>query len=129
MRKLVILLSIFALSCGEDHQESTICTTEFRVIYLEVVDSSGDPVILDDFQVIDLTTNEDISGEFTDFFEPESGYPVATDGSNFNGSMTLELLFIGVLGDEISVRELFEVGRGECHIFKISGVDQVALTR
>ena len=122
-----LLTVVFGCS-DNDNQSLTLCTTEYKVLELEITDNSDRPVALEDFEVVDLSNETDISSEFLDFTEEDGFYPVASDGLNFNGASTVDLLFIGVLNNEIVVTERFEVGHDECHIFKISGKDKVVVS-
>ncbi len=124
-RWVFFLLFFFNYSCSQ----GVICTTEFRQVYAEVYDLKGQLVELDDHQIINLATYEDLTDEIGGLIDPPTPglYLIADDATYFKGQETIELLFMGVLNSEIVISEVYVIGRDECHIQLISGKEQIII--
>ncbi len=90
---------------------------------------NGQLVELDDYQLINIKTNENLTDEIGSLIElPNPGrYLIADDATDLKGE-TLELLFLGVLNNEIVVREIYLIGRDICHVQLISGEEQIIIS-
>ena len=103
-----------------------MCTMEFRIIDLKVLNESGEVIILEEFYT-------EIDGEKIeipeDVYEASSGsYPVATDGHmkkiKFEGS---NVVFIGLKNNEIVVKHTMIIGKDCCHIQLVEGDQEIVL--
>ena len=69
--KIHLVLILFGFSCSES-KDPALCTTEFAEVNIEVYDLKGTLVELEDFQVINLYTNTDITSSLqNEFFMKE----------------------------------------------------------
>ena len=129
MKRIYLLLLIgttFLMSCGNDDECSgnLICTTEFRTVLLEVLNSDGTMVVFDDFTVTNLQTNETISLEW----EPGDHYPIADDSMRGElPSAGNQLEFVGFINGQEVLRQIFLVGADCCHIVLLDGETTVRL--
>ncbi|MDW3192411.1 MAG: hypothetical protein R8G66_08600 [Cytophagales bacterium] len=124
---LLFFFVMFLISCGNDDNDCSgnlVCTTEFRSILVEVLNSDGTRVIFDEFTVTNLQTNETINLEW------ESGdfYPIADDSMRHDlpsGGQQLEL--VGFINGQEVLRQVFLVGADCCHILLLEGDTTIQL--
>lgn len=128
MKNYFLLCLLLICACSQKPEE-VLCTTEFKQIYVEVYNLNGQLVELDDYQLINIKTNENLTDEIGSLIElPNPGrYLIADDATDLKGE-TLELLFLGVLNNEIVVREIYLIGRDICHVQLISGEEQIIIS-
>jgi|1_EtaG_2_1085319.scaffolds.fasta_scaffold66172_2 hypothetical protein len=140
MKNLLILFCFISMAATCQDQKSTskdskenpcppdiICTMEFRIINLEIIDSNGEAVILDEFYT-------EINGEKInipdDVYESKDGfYPVATDGQmkdlSFDGN---EVVFYGLIDGKTVVEHTMVIGKDCCHIQLKEGEKKIKVT-
>lgn len=124
MYKGILFLSLmvcFLSSCYKDSPNEIACTEEFRMISIKVIGDS-----LSDFYTLRTSTNDTIRSE--NFFPEANWYPVVDD--NFSSKLKNSqetFVFIGKINDSVVVRENFVISADECHINKVSGVEEVEL--
>ncbi|WMN06181.1 hypothetical protein QYS48_31855 [Marivirga arenosa] len=136
MKKLFVIFCFFSLAATCQNQKKTtkenpcdptiICTMEFKVIKLEIVDSEGNPVQLDEYytEIEDkkIIVDKDLIGN------PNGIYPVASDDEmdkvSFEGD---KLTFIGLLNGEKVVKHTLVIGKDCCHIQLIKGEQKIEL--
>ncbi|HET8860373.1 hypothetical protein [Marivirga sp.] len=104
-----------------------MCTMEFKIIDLEIVDSEGKAVLLDEFYI-------EIEGEKIDIpddvYETKDGfYPVATDGQmeilSFDGN---EVVFFGAINGANVVEHKMIIGKDCCHIQLVEGDQKLIIS-
>ncbi|MEL6134546.1 MAG: hypothetical protein AAFR59_14395 [Bacteroidota bacterium] len=114
------LLLLFLSSCGLFEGPRT-CTLELVMVTVEVTGDS-----LDQTYTIWSGTQDTVERSTAPI--NENAYLVLDD--RYQPSLqneVREFRFIGLKGGSILVDELFTIEADECHISKVSGVDQVAL--
>ncbi len=97
-----------------------MCTMEFRVLHLNVVDNDGTPVELDEY----YTEFEDFryTTERNEFQKKEGFYPVSDDGSMNKLSFTGEFgKFVGLKNGEKVVEQTLKIGKDCCHVLLMEG--------
>lgn len=105
-----------------------MCTMEFRIINLEIVDQNGEPVVFDDF----YTEFEDFNVRVQkDEFQIQDGfYPVVSDGEmdqlNFEGK---KAIFRGLRNGKTVFKHDLIIGRDCCHALLISGDKKVVINQ
>jgi len=125
----IILFSIILLlSCDcncESECEDVLCTEQFVTIVVTITDQDQNPFILDDYTVIDIDNNIDLTNDLKDYYQsfPDDGtYPIFDD--NFQQdyqNQEIEIQFIGYLNSQEVVNEYYSVGADCCHVYPISG--------
>ena len=116
----ILLIMMLASSC--DEEESIGCTEEFRLIGISVVGEN-----LTEFYTIRVATGDTLY--LQDFYvNGQIWYPILEDHyqPEFNGSPKT-FRFVGVINSTIVVNETYVITADECHISKVSGVEQVVL--
>ena len=123
----LLFLIVFLMSCGKDEDDCSgtlICTTEYRSILVEVLNSDGTRVIFDEFTVTNLQTNEVIDLDW------ESGdlYPIADDSMRHDlPSSGQQLELVGFINGQEVLRQVFLVGADCCHIVLLDGETTIQL--
>lgn len=128
--KLILLFLLILLLCGCDEEyPDCVCTEEFRMYFVTVVDTLGNPV--DSL----LTTIINDSGKEYGFdgYTPPPFMPgvyfVMTDGyQNDFGLSPGKIFFKGVkINLEVLGEYLFNTDECRCHVYKIAGPDTLVL--
>jgi len=124
-----LLPAITQVSCSGDNDSDsecrdTICTLEFVIITVAIVDQNQNPVALDSFEVIDLETEDNITIPLTpsQFMEAQQSgrYPLITDGTlQVNQERQIQLR--GRINNEEVINSNYTVGTDCCHIGLITG--------
>lgn len=127
--KAVSLLVMFFLSCENNDDANaecleTICTAEFVTIVITIEDSNQDPVVLDNFEVIDAANGLRLETSFS-AAELEGArqlgtYPLVSDGVLGLNEERM-LIFQGFIGNREVVQSRYTVGTDCCHIGLVSG--------
>ncbi|NJW52460.1 hypothetical protein [Salinimicrobium oceani] len=125
MGLFLLLFSVY--SCDiRDKECDGICTEEYRTIVVKIVDTEGDPVALDDFQVFIAGTNREITitpdAQTFALMQQHGSYPLFSDKfvPEF-AQQQLDLVFTGILDGQEIVSEAYKVGADCCHVFLVSG--------
>ncbi|SIQ00064.1 hypothetical protein [Maribacter ulvicola] len=132
----LIILSIFLVTCNDTIElpdcSTTICTLNFVTITVRVKDASGEAVILDNYQVIDSKTGENLAtnfnGEEYEYSKKQGVYPILSDANRSqyqNKSATLT--FKGHINNEEVINEAYEVSADCCHVSLITGNTEITL--
>jgi hypothetical protein len=139
MKNLLIIFCFFSLAatCQDEGSNSNdskenpcppdiICTMEFRVLKLQIVDQEGNPVQLDGYYTEFRDFNVTIDEELTQL---EQGvYPIATDGEmdslDFDGQ---DATFIGFKNGAKVVEHKMVIGKNCCHILLIEGEQKITI--
>lgn len=124
---LLFGITLILTSCGKDDDNCSgdlVCTTEFRIIAVEVVDADGNPVIFDEYKVTNLQTNEVIELAW----ETGDHYPIADDSMRSDlptDGHQIEL--VGHIDGQEVLRETYLVGQDCCHIRLLAGDTTIQL--
>lgn len=131
-------LSFFLMTCSDKAEpepepidcSTAICTLNFVTITVSVEDATGDAVSLDNFEVIDTATGENLAESTTaeEYHNDQGIYPIISDVYRTKyQNKTATLLFNGFIGDEQVVNEEFEIGADCCHVSLIAGNRTIVL--
>jgi hypothetical protein len=124
-RKLKVLLILFFMAglsaCDNDlDSEQVLCTYDFRSIGIKV---SGEPLTA--YCTVRLSNSDTIR-------HPKEGEPQTQWYTVLDDAYRPKLAnkedvfrFIGKRGDDIVVEEDYRIGADECHIYKVSGKDEI----
>lgn len=106
-----------------DCNDDSVCTLVLISVNIKVLNNDGTIVLLDRFQTEDAAGNVLFSGSGNN---SSDYYTVLTDEEKElirqEGSI---LTFRGWLGTQEVVNETFVIGGACCHIFKVSGPEEV----
>lgn len=107
------------------------CTEVFITLNVVVQDGDGVKVPLDDFQVLDRNTGDDITGSYSDaaleMFRLNGSYPLYNDMFvSGRENMKRTLLFAGFINGEEVVKGIYVVEADCCHVSLLTG-DEVLL--
>lgn len=132
---LIILCFISMAATCQDQNKSVadnpcdpdvICTMEFRVIKLQILDRDGMPFQLDSYYTKFADFNLTINEELTQL--EEGYYPIATDGEmdsvSFEGQ---KVTFVGIKDGTKLVEHEMVIGKDCCHIILVKGEDKIEL--
>lgn len=119
---LIILFLLTALSACENDLDSkqVYCTDDFRGISIRV---SGEP--LSDHYTVRLSDSDTIRRPKS--AEPQTQWYTVLDDTYQRKLANKEdvFRFIGKRGDVIVVEEDYVIGADECHVYKVSGKDEI----
>ncbi|WP_405411899.1 hypothetical protein [Maribacter sp. Asnod1-A12] len=111
---------------------TVICTLNFVTITVSIKDLSGEAVVLNNYEVIDNETGENLAADFNDVeyenFKEQGFYPIFNDAnrSQYQNS-TATLTFKGTIDNEEVITEDYIVGADCCHVSLISGNTEIIL--
>ncbi len=103
-----------------------MCTMDFRVVNLTIINGEGKPVILDDF----YTEFEDFTfkTQRDDYQMQEGLYPVVNDGDmyrlSFKGNSAV---FIGIKNGKKILSHRLKVGKDCCHVVLMEGEEEIVI--
>lgn len=133
MRKILILFIIFLSfsSCSENTSncENKVCTDMFATVRIKFLDSNGNPMVVKDYQAVNLRTNKLLrsTGEI-DSVNAKGFYMVASD-NNLSELAESENILVSAKHPITNAlkEEEFIISGGECacHISNISGPDEI----
>ncbi len=128
-----IFISLAATCQNRDKGKTTVenpcdpdimCTMDFRVVNLTIINGEGKPVMLDDF----YTEFEDFTFKTQrDEYQIQEGlYPVVNDGDmyrlSFKGNSAV---FIGIKDGKKILEHNLKVGKDCCHVVLMEGEEQI----
>jgi len=136
MRNFFIVFCVLSLAATCQKQKTTtednpceadiICTREFRVVKLQILEKDGTPVQLDSYYTRFEESKVTIDSKFSQV--EEGFYPVATDAEmesiEFEGT---KVRFIGVKSGKTVVKHDFILGKDCCHISLLKGEEKITL--
>lgn len=146
MRSILFILAVVLFSCKDDDLNPVIdsacddeiqvdlpncdlievCTDDYRVIVIQVIDDSGNPVVFDEFSVTNLTTGEPVVITWLGLIG--SGYIIAEDAMFDNLPQEGHCIQLeGSINGEILVQQSFRVGHDCCHVTLLSGPEIIEL--
>ena len=125
----LLILTFFACSCTQNVAPCPLdiaCTEEFRSIGVTILDSAGTPVTLDRYSVFE--SGNELAIDFN-LGLGEGWHTIFSDTyqmtyQNQEVTITLE----GYLGGEMVVNQDYVVGADCCHVFLVSGPEEIRLT-
>lgn len=130
---LTLLLSLLFLlgNCGKKMANSDLqtqgCTEIYKSIFLSVKDEQGMPVKLDQAYSIRLSSKQKLALNDID----EQGlYVVLND--DFQKQLKdkqEEFRFVGYQNEQIVLDQHYVIGADKCHIYKVSGVEEVVVAQ
>ena len=132
MHRLGLLLccTLLLLACRRDKGEcpgERICTMDFRLIGVSVVDGNGDAVELDSAFVLRARDDFRRPAERLDW-PASSGYVLLTDNDMALTTLTGEIfLFQGYLGESRVIAQPYLLRHDCCHVDKVGGPDTIVL--
>lgn len=117
-----IFTTLMACSSGDDPVEVN-CTEEFRMIGVKVTGEE-----LTDFYTLRVSTGDTIRFTNGDTYPLVNWYPILDDSFQpiLEGSEE-EFLFVGELDGPEVLRETYVIGADQCHIYRQSGPQAIAL--
>ncbi len=129
LTKITALFVVFLFSCdnnddGDSGCLDTVCTLEFVTILVTLEDSNQNPVVLDNFEVINAANGSRLETSFSASELEEAGqlgrYPLVSDGIlGLNQERTL--IFSGFIGSREVVQSRYTVATNCCHVSLVSG--------
>lgn len=129
----LILLLFTSFGCQSNKDEgcrNSICTAIFVMINVTIEDENGDPVVLDDFEIINLENNSAIDLNMSQFEIDQNAangiYTIMTDLA-MDQNEVLNLQFIGFLNSQEVLRRDYVIEKDCCHIQLVSGNTEVIL--
>ncbi len=133
MKKIsILILTIFAFSScdqSESNCEDKVCTTQFVSVKVKFTDTDGKPLIVNDYQSVNLRTGSML--KFTGAVDPvnfKGDYTVAHDG-NDNELEGIERIMVSAKHPVTKVLKQaeFKVSMEDCdcHISKLSGPEEI----
>lgn len=130
-RTLFFAFIIFSIASCEINSSCGECTDELRIATVSVVDQTQNPVTLDDFQVINLQTNENITADLSpeEFLDAQQNgrYPILDD-SQIGASDTMSIQFQGFQGGAQVITEDYIITSDCCnHIESVVGNQNITL--
>lgn len=127
------LYLIFAVSCKQEN--GIMCTEEFRSLTVNIVDSSNNPVALDDYYVQNNLTKEIIRWQEQDPFWDslsisQGNYLLVSDlEMNWTQHKKISITFFGFLDSLNVIKENYIVSDDSCHIYLVSGRHNIILKK
>ena len=123
----ITLLILLAASCNREKDK--MCTDEFRLITINIKDSSGAAVLLDSNYTEILHTNSIIRIKTDSIFIKNGSYIVFTDSQMdlIEKDAETEIKFIGFKRSGKVVDERYIVTQDGCHIQRLSGNTKLTL--
>lgn len=127
----LIAFSISLFSCEDEETKidecnaPRACTYDLRSVSIEIKNTDGEPVILDDFYTF-FDSRKKLEYEY---FSKENGvYPVLTDSeiSHLDRSGTT-LIFVGEKDGKNLVEHQMVIGHDCCHVILIEGDDKIVI--
>nr|WP_298998459.1 hypothetical protein [uncultured Allomuricauda sp.] len=130
-----MLLAVLLFSCDTNDDADTgcvdaICTLEFVTILVTLEDSNQNPVVLDNFEVINAANGSRLGTSFSDSELEEARqlgrYPLVSDGVlGLNQERTL--IFSGFIGSREMVQSQYTVATDCCHVSLVDGELQLVV--
>ena len=128
-KRILLFLPILLFYNCDDEYPDCVCTEEFRMYLVTVVDSLGNPV---DSLITTITNDRGKEYSFVEFTPPPfmpGAYFVMTDGyQNDFSTSPGKIFFKGVKNTlEVTGEYLFNTDKCRCHVYKVSGPDTLIL--
>ena len=128
-KRILLFLPILLFYSCDDEYPDCVCTEEFRMYLVTVVDSLGNPV---DSLITTITNYRGKEYSFVGFTPPPfmpGAYFVMTDSyQNDFSTSPGKIFFKGVKNTlEVTGEYLFNTDKCRCHVYKIAGPDTLIL--
>ena len=125
-------MTIFIVGCANNDGPKlpdcgiSFCTQNFVILFANVTDTSGVAIPLDNFEVVDIETGEnltlDSSAQEFKTYREKGTYPIFSDTYRIQYQNTKTTIsFKGYISSNEVVNESFVVGADCCHVQLISG--------
>lgn len=133
---LIIILAAVVLftSCTKSQQKNTACGTQvcsdiFMSVNIHYVDNKGEPIIVSNFTVFDVTSNKQLYPALPTGDLVVGAYTIASDSNIKDYSTSGDI--IKVTATDPATGQIktvnFKISGGcNCHVAKLSGPDTVA---
>lgn len=129
--KILMITAMFSVqSCLNndytDSCEEIACTEEFRTIVVKIENPAGASIALDDFKVIHVVNQNDITREFSasELEQMQASGTYTLFGDEFSDDIQnfqIDIQFIGIIDGQEIVRSDYRVGADCCHVYHVSG--------
>ena len=129
---IIVILGLSSCDCNCNSEcEDIACTEQFVMITVTIVDQDQNPIILDDYTVIDIDNNIDLTDDLMENYQsyPIDGtYPIFDDRyqSDYQ-NQEIELHFIAYINNQEVVNEYYSVGADCCHVYLFEGETVIQL--
>lgn len=117
--KLIVIIALFLTACDVDKKD-VICTEIFAAVTIGV--TGGD---LDEYYTIRTSTNDTIRPYQYAF---DDAYVILDD--NYLSELRNDeddFVFVGLINNQVVVSEEFIIKADDCHVVKVSGVENINL--
>ncbi|SHF55069.1 hypothetical protein SAMN03080594_10586 [Arenibacter palladensis] len=133
-----LILVLLTLNCSDDDSDDAsncsdvFCTEEFRTITVSVKDKDGVAVALDNFKVVVLSNEEDItldaSNSEYEWMAKNGSYPLFSDKyvTKYRNK-EIEINFQGYVDDKLLVDSDYTVGADCCHVTLVEGETDIVI--
>ena len=122
------ILSMFLISCKSDDDNpadecDVPCPAYPYTIFIYVNDENQDPVPLDSYEVINMANGNDLTAHFSpenfEHYRQEGEYPLVSNPIEIGEEK--DLLFNGIINNQVVVSSNYKVVRGCCFVNLVSG--------
>lgn len=132
MRKLTVILTapLFLLSCNKkadsNNCDNAICTLEYRMISVTVVDAQGNKVVLQKASLANVQTGDTTIVPLSEL--TDSTYIIFSDSEVKNmRNKTYNYRFVGTLNNVQVFNEPYTFSADCCHINLVSGKGTITI--
>ena len=131
----ILLLSIVLLSaCSKNQPQkptcgSEVCTAIFAMVGIHFTDKQGNPIVVEDFTVFNLSMNKQLTPGVPNMDMVKGYYVIASDSNKKDYSSDGDNIRVSATDPATGQTKTvtFKISGGcNCHIDKISGPDTVA---
>jgi len=114
--------------CECSNDSRTLCTEDYRTIVMTIKDEAGVPVILDEYYVLDLSTQQKVI-HTSMLTNPKAGtYLLLEDNhKSLTDLCGNDFQFVGIKQEKIIVETTLKIGQDCCHIHLMKGSTQVTV--
>mgnify|MGYP000120422589 CR=1 FL=1 len=124
---IFLFIILFWFSCSNDTDEnavdcsSTACTSDIRVLYVNIKNKNGSTVSLDSYKVTTVAKSKDITPQLTqeqfEDLKQQGSYPIFSDFSPENErNKSLSIVFSGFIDSNEVLSQEYLVGSDCCHV-------------
>lgn len=131
----ILFIGLFLMSFLSCDAWQEVCTSEFKIIGIQVLSADEEPIILDEVSVTNLETDRVVEICDDGLGNCEKGVPAGYPEEGlyfiFHDGLRDEIpgddtkILVEGSNDEIHFQEDFKIGDNGCHVFKEAGQDTV----
>ena len=127
MKKLALLVAaLFAFTACDD--DEIICTMDFRMITVDVLDENEEQVELDAFYITKTNTGDTVLRYTDEHIEHFGGTVIFTDSEmNHTDTKGKTFTFTAYLDSAQVINENYVIRHDQCHIELVSGKTKIIL--